>query len=187
MGRRQVSAAVGVSVLLVLGGACSSSDSGSNATSTSTTSTTASSRSMQVDTPDGQVSLSLDGKLPPNWPSGFPVPEGATPSGSGSLGGSDRTVMVAAYSTSMSGADVFSFYESSTELTVENPTSGGIGDAFAGRLTLTGTYEGSVTVVGGSSATIVVVLKSPGAGSGGTVVPPSGTTPGSTPGTTART
>jgi hypothetical protein len=182
MQRRHLVALVAAAAFTVSVG-CSSSDNSTATTTSTSTTTTAQSRSMAVDTPEGQVSLSLDGNLPPNWPTGFPVPDGATAAGSGSLGGSDSTVMVGVYTTSMSGEDAFAFYKTSSDLTVENPSSAGAGSAFAGRLTLAGTYAGSVTVVGGGSNTmIVVVLKSPGTGSNGTVVPPSsGTTPGTTP------
>ena len=61
-----------VGCLLLAAAGCSSS-------STSSNSTTTISKSFQVNTPDGQVSISLDGKLPPNWPSGFPSRRGPRP------------------------------------------------------------------------------------------------------------
>ena len=82
---------------LVAAAGCSSSSSSSTAgpatTAASPATTTASptpkiwAKNFQVSTPNGQVSLSLDGQLPPNWPSQFPVPAGAKAAGSGSLGG----------------------------------------------------------------------------------------------------
>ena len=185
MRRRSMALLVTAGLTAAIGAGCSSSDtSAPTTTSTSTTTTTSTPRTMAVDTPDGQVSLSLDGELPPNWPSGFPVPSGATPAGSGSLGGSDKTVMVGVYTTTEAPDETFTFYRSSAELSVESPSSAGAGNAFVGKLTLTGTYEGSVSVVGAAGSTlIVVVLQSPGAGSNGTVVPPTDGPSGSTPGT----
>src|SRR4051794_32702828 len=102
--RARIATASAPAVIGLMAGAtvgCSSSDTSTPATtSTSTTTTTASNRTVAFDTPDGQVSVSLDGKLPPNWPTAFPVAPGATPAGSGSLGNSDKTVMVGVYSVS---------------------------------------------------------------------------------------
>lgn len=164
-----------------------SSTSSTSTTTTSTTTTTAAStpKDFAVDTPDGQVSLSLDGKLPPNWPKGFPVPSGATAAGSGSAGGTSSTTMVAVYTTSGSAEDAFNFYKTNSSLTVSDASGAGVGKAFIGKLKVSGEYDGSVTVVGRADSTyIVIVLKSPGAGSNGTVA---GTTPGTTAGTTPGT
>lgn len=174
---------IGATAAVALAVGCSSTSS-TTATTTTSTTTTAANKSMAVDTPDGQVSLSLDGKLPPNWPSGFPVPNGATPAGSGSLGGTSSTTMVAVYTASGSAEDAFNFYKNNSSLTVSDTSSAGVGKAFVGKLKLGGQYDGSVSVVGRDTNLIVVVLKSPGAGSNGTVP---GTTPGSTPGTTKGT
>lgn len=173
---------------LVVTVGCSSTTSTPPATSAPTTTTTVPGstipKEFAVDTPDGQVSLSLNGSLPPNWPSSFPVPKGAEPAGSGSVGGSSSTTMVAVYSTSESAQDAFNFYKNNKDLTVSDASSGGVGKAFVGKLKVGGQYEGSVTVVGRDQNLIVIVLKSAGAGSGGTV---KGATPGSTPGTTKGT
>jgi hypothetical protein len=176
-----VGAAAIAAIGLTLG--CSSNTTSSPPTTTTTTTTTApSNKTIAIDTPDGQASVSLDGKLPPNWPSSFPVPPGATPAGSGSIGDSTNTVMVGVYGISGSAEDAFNFYKNNSSLTVSNPSSAGVGPLFAGRLTLGGQYAGSVTVGGFSGQTLlVIVLKSPGAGSGGTVAttaPASGTTSG---------
>lgn len=184
MRRRSMALLVTAGLTAAIGAGCSSSDTSAPTTTSTSTTTTTTPRTMAVDTPDGQVSLSLDGALPPNWPSAFPVPSGATAAGSGSLGGSDKTVMVGVFSTSEAPDETFTFYRNSADLSVESPSSAGAGNAFVGKLSLTGTYEGSVSVVGGSGSTlIVVVLESPGAGSNGTVVPPADDPSGSTPGT----
>jgi hypothetical protein len=109
------------------------------------------------------VSVSLDGQLPPNWPSEFPIPPRATVAGSGSLGGSASTGHVAVYSTPTSGPDVFSYYTSNSSLTTTGAKSVGAGSAYVGSLKVTAPYTGSVTVAGRSDATyLVVVLKLPG-------------------------
>lgn len=120
-------------------------------------------RSFQVTTPDGQASLALDGKLPPNWPSTFPVPPGAVPAGSGSLGGSASTGLVAVYSTATPPAQAFSYYTSNPVLTTSGARSVGVGDGYVGSMRMTAPYTGSVTVAARSDTTyIVVVLKQPG-------------------------
>ena len=97
---------------LVAAAGCSSSSSSaaSPATTAASPATTTASptpkitaRNFQVSTPNGQVSLSLDGQLPSNWPSQFPVPAGFKVAGSGSLGGSSSATLVAAYTASPPG------------------------------------------------------------------------------------
>jgi hypothetical protein len=133
---------------------------GSSSKSSAATTTTVADRHVTVQTPAGQVSLSLDGHLPPNWPTGFPVPSGATPAGSGSLAKGGSGVMVGVYSTAQPPAEVFSFYKSDTALAPTNAKSVGSGDKYVGTLDIGGSYTGSVTVVAaGSGTNIVVTLK----------------------------
>lgn len=176
MSQRTRSAFVAAGLLAGVAGfavGCSSSNNDTAATTTSTT-TTAKSQSFAVDTPDGQVSLSLDGKLPPNWPSAFPVPDGATPAGSGSVGGKTSGTLVAVYSTSQKAEDAYNFYKQDGTLNAADPSQAGIGNAFVGKMAISGEYDGSITVVGRNDNTyIVVVLKTGG-------------TAGSVPGTTAK-
>lgn len=151
----------------VVGVACSSGGSGgAKATTTSGTK----SKSFDVTTENGQVSLSLDGKLPPGGPKGFPVPSGAKAAGSGSLGGASKTVLVGVYTTTGTAQDAFSFYKGYGQLTVEGSGSVGAGDAYVGTVKLGGTYSGNVTVTAvGASPYIIVVLEGRGAsGSSGT-------------------
>jgi hypothetical protein len=153
--RTTVAAAVVVSGLL-LPVACSSSS--KSATSTTTTAKKDSSKSFEITTPDGQVSISLDGKLPPGWPAGFPVPSGATPSGSGSLGGSSKTVMVGVFTSTNTPDSDYNFYKSSSDVTVESASSLGSGDKFVGSLKLSGTYAGRVTTIGYSGTNYIIVI-----------------------------
>lgn len=145
----------------------SSSTAGPAPTTASSTPTTASStptstaKNFQVATPNGQVSLSLDGQLPPNWPSQFPVPSGAKVAGSGSLGGSSSTALVGVYTTSESAPDAFAFYQANSKLTTSNQKSVGAGAHYIGSAKITAPYTGSVTVVSHSgTAYIVIVLSS---------------------------
>jgi len=132
---------------------------GSSSKSSSTTTTTK--KNVAVETPDGQVSLSLDGQLPPNWPSGFPVATGATPAGSGSLVNGGSGVMIGVFTTKQSPSDAYEFYKNNSALTVTNSGSVGAGDTYVGTVEFTGTYVGNVTVVAaGSDTNIVVTLKS---------------------------
>ena len=152
---------------LVAAAGCSSSSSStaSPATTAASPATTTVSptpkitaRNFQVSTPNGQVSLSLDGQLPPNWPSQFPVPPGAKVAGSGSLGGSSSATLVAAYTTSGSPPDAFAFYTDNPKLTTSGQRSAGAGARYVGRAKITAPYTGSVTVVSHSGTTYIVIV-----------------------------
>ena len=119
---------------LVAAAGCSSSSSSTASPATTGASPTATStaKNFQVSTPNGQVSLSLDGQLPPNWPSQFPVPAGAKAAGSGSLGGSSSATLVAAYTTSESASDAFAFYKDNSKLTTSDQKSVGTGAHYVG-------------------------------------------------------
>ena len=142
--------------VLLAAASCSSS-------STSSQSTTTVSKSFQVTTPEGQVSVSLDGKLPPNWPSSFPVPSGAKVAGSGSLGGSSSTAMVGVYTTSQSAPSTYSYYTTNAGLTTSGGKTVGAGSTYVGSANITAPYTGSVTVLQHDSTTYsVIVLTSSG-------------------------
>ncbi len=161
---------IAVIALAVLAAGCSKDDSSSTTTVTTKSSDTVSSgdRSFAVDTPDGQVSLSLDGQLPPNWPSGFPAPKSSKVAGSGSAAGSDSGVKVAVYTTKQSGSDAFDAYKSESDLHPTDVRSVQPGGTFLGSMKISGTYEGSITVVEHSGTTYVVVVLTGGGGSAST-------------------
>lgn len=155
--RTRIAASTALACLVLAGAACSSENSASTSTSTSTSSATLP-QSFQVDTADGQVSLSLDGKLPPGWPKDFPVPASAQPAGSGSLGTStDSTLRVGVYTTGDPGDSVLDFYSNDPDLVTTGRKGAGLGDNFAGRIELTSPYTGSVTVVSRQGNTYLVV------------------------------
>ena len=152
---------------LVAAAGCSSSSSStaSPATTAASPATTSASptptstvKNFQASTPNGQVSVSLDGQLPPNWPSQFPVPTGAKVAGSGSLGGSSSATLVAAYTTSESPSDAFAFYKDNSKLTTSDQRSVGAGAHYVGRAKITAPYTGSVTVVSHSGTTYIVIV-----------------------------
>ncbi|HUK73245.1 MAG TPA: hypothetical protein VLW50_31605 [Streptosporangiaceae bacterium] len=141
----------------------SSSSTASPATTTASPATTkasptATSTNFQVSTPSGQVSLSLDGQLPPNWPSQFPVPPGAKAAGSGSIGGSSSATLVATYTTSESPSDAFAFYKENPKLTTSAQKTVGAGAHYVGSAKITAPYTGSVTVVSHSATTYIVIV-----------------------------
>jgi hypothetical protein len=143
----------------------SSSSTASSATTAASPATTTASptpkitaRNFQVATPSGQVSLSLDGQLPPGWPGQFPVPAGAKAAGSGSLGGSGSATLVAAYTTSQPASEAFAFYTGNSTLTTSGQKSAGAGAHYAGRAKITAPYTGSVTVVSHSGTTYIVIV-----------------------------
>ena len=179
-------AAIVISAALVLGvAACSSSKKSSEATGTTTTTASSSDKSFQVSTGDGEVSLSLDGNLPPNWPKDFPLQDGAIPAGSGSLAGSSSGKQVAVFKTSDSAQDTFNFYKNNSALTVTDSKSIGVGPAFAGNISISGTYSGRVTIVSLSgSTTIVITLDATAGGSGSNTTTTTSTASTSTVSTT---
>jgi hypothetical protein len=142
---------VGVLGLAALTGVACSDDDGDSANTTTTAN-----QGFQVETPDGQASLSLSGSLPPNWPDDFPIPSGAEPAGSGSLGGSSSTGFIGVYSTSQSPSEVFSFYTSDTSLTVTS--SGMVGSI--GTVEFSGEFNGWVVTLPYQDETLIVVYLS---------------------------
>lgn len=145
-------------LLAAAGCSSSSSSTASPATTKASPTPTSTAKNFQVSTPNGQVSLSLDGQLPPNWPSQFPVPAGAKAAGSGSLGGSSSATLVAAYTTSESASDAFAFYKDNSKLTTSGQKSAGAGSRYVGSAKITAPYTGSVTVVSHSGTTYIVIV-----------------------------
>jgi hypothetical protein len=152
---------------LVAAAGCSSSSSStaspattapSPATTTASPAPARTAKNFQVSTPNGQVSLSLDGQLPPNWPSQFPVPSGAEVAGSGSLGGSSSATLVGAYTTSQSPSDAFAFYTGNSKLSTSGARSAGARETYVGRVKITAPYTGSVTVLSHSGTTYIVIV-----------------------------
>jgi hypothetical protein len=158
---RRVIVVLAACAIVILAACGSSSKSTSNSNSGRDTTTTTP-KNLHVETPDGQVSLSLNGQLPPNWPSTFPVPSGATAAGSGSLVNQGSGVMIAVYDTSQSPADTYNFYKANSSLTVTSSTSSGVGNLYLGTIKLGGTYAGSSVVITsrGSTTHITIILKS---------------------------
>jgi hypothetical protein len=138
----------------VVGAGCSSSSGMSSPTSTTVPTE---SKGFEVETPQGQTSLSLDGKLPPHWPAKFPVAPHAKRAGSGSRGGTSRTVLVGVYTSTDSPEHTYSFYRSTKAYGVDSSSSLGTGSAFAGTATFSGRYKGTVTVLNHDESTYVVV------------------------------
>lgn len=134
--------------------ACSSS-------STSSTTTTTTLRQFQVMTPDGQVSLSLDGRLPPNWPADAPVPEGAKVAGSGSLVSGSQGVLIGVYSTSQAPDKVYNFYTTSSDVTVASSSAVGSGSAFIGTVRVTAPVQANVVVLAHEGVTYIVMEVTP--------------------------
>jgi hypothetical protein len=157
------------SACALVGAGCSSS---SSASSPTTTTVPTESKGFEVETLQGQTSLSLDGKLPPHWPAKFPVAPHAKRAGSGSRGGASRTVLVGVYTSTDTPEHTYSFYRSTKAFTVERASSLGTGSAFAGTAAFSGRYSGSVTVLSHDESTYVVVeLETAGTGTTTTTAP----------------
>lgn len=159
--RLRAIASAALACLVLAGAACSSNDTAATTTAAGEAASTTSGslpQSFQVATSDGQVSLSLDGKLPPGWPGDFPVPDSAEPAGSGSLGTSaDSTVRVGVYTASESGDAVLDFYSNDPDLVTTGRKAAGLGENFAGHIELTSPYTGTVTVVSRQGKSYLVV------------------------------
>jgi hypothetical protein len=153
--RTRMATTLCIAVLLMGAAACSSDDDDSAKNTTTTAN-----RGFEVQTPDGQVSLSLSGQLPPNWPDDFPVPDGAEPAGSGSLGGSSSTSLVGVYSSSGSPQDTYNFYKDNTELTVTSSSSVGSGSAYLGTVQFTGDFGGWVVTLPYDNGSLIVAYLS---------------------------
>jgi hypothetical protein len=150
------------SVIMLIAAGCSDS---SDSSSPTTTTVPTEAKGFEVETPQGQVSLSLDGKLPPRWPAKFPVAPHTKRAGSGSGGGTSQTVLVGVYSTTDTPEHTYSFYRSTDAYNVDSSSTIGTGSAFAGTAKFSGRYSGTVTVVSRDEKTyVVVVLESGGTG-----------------------
>jgi hypothetical protein len=134
--------------------------------SKSSTTTTAAPRTLSVETPAGAVRVSLDGHLPPGWPSDFPIPPTATPKGSGSLSGSSSAAMVGVFESTASGQDDYNFYKNSSAITVTQSTSAGVGSSFVGRLTFSGSHSGTVTITDIQGQNLIVITLTNNTGNG---------------------
>lgn len=168
--RRRLAGALMVLGLAVVGVGCSDDDSGSGGTTTTeaATDTTATRGGFDVQTEAGQVTLSLDGELPPGWPDDFPVPEGATPAGSGSLGSGGETGFVGVYESSGSAEDTYDFYASGAGLDVESQGSVGSGERFVGTVRVGGSVPALVTIVPDDGGSLIVIVLETSDGSTGT-------------------
>ena len=127
------------------------------------TTTAAVDRDRTITTPDGQVTLSLDGELPANWPADVPLPQGSTVAGSGSLSGGTAPARIAVFRTAASPSDAWRSYTSNTDLRTANPSSVGTGSAFVGTVELISPLAARVTVVPGDDGSYVIVTV-PGSG-----------------------
>jgi hypothetical protein len=157
------------SACALVGAGCSSS---SNSSASTSTTVPTESKGFEVETLQGQTSLSLDGKLPPHWPTKFPVAPHTERAGSGSRGGTSRTVLVGVYTSTDTPEHTYSFYRSTKALTVDRASSLGTGSAFAGTATFSGRYSGTVTVLSHDESTYVVVeLETRGTGTTTTTRP----------------
>lgn len=164
--RNQKAISLMLTLVVIATGTAACSDSSSDASTTTTTrkeaTTTVKAKNFEVSTPDGQVSLSLDGQLPPGWPTSFPVPTKTEAAGSGSLEGSTSGYLVAVYTSTGSGKDAFDFYTSQTELQPSEQKSLGSTN-FVGTMKIASPETGSITVTEVSGTTyIVVILKTSG-------------------------
>jgi hypothetical protein len=133
---------------------------GAMAIASGCTSNSSSSKSLshfEISTSDGQVSLSLDGKLPPGWPTNVPVPSGAEPAGSGSLVGTSNGLKIAVYKTTDSPQQVYDFYTTESSITLTSQSSVGSGSNFVGRVKMTAPVTATTTIVPHDGETLIAI------------------------------
>ena len=121
-----------------------------------------------VPTPQGQASLSLDGKLPSHWPSNIPVPPGAHPAGSASLAGKSNRVDAAVYKSDRSAQQVYDYYTSGSSIQTTSKSALGSGSHFVGRVKVTSPTAEDVTIVPHSHGSLIVMVIPGGHGPGTT-------------------
>ena len=111
----------------------------------------------EVSTPQGQVSLSLTGKLPPNWPSDVPVPPGARPAGSASLVGKSNGIKAGVYRTRQSPQQVYDYYTSQPSITTTSKSAVGSGSNYVGRVSITAPITANITIVPYQHGSLIVI------------------------------
>jgi hypothetical protein len=121
-------------------------------------------KQIEVQTANGQLSLSLNGQLPPNWPHDAPVPPNAHPAGSASLVGESQGVMAGVYRSKQSPEQVYEYYTTESSITTESHSAVGSGDKFVGRVTLTHPVAANVTIVPYEGGSLFVMVISGGRG-----------------------
>lgn len=112
----------------------------------------------EISTQEGQVSLSLDGKLPPGWPANVPVPPGAEAAGSGSLVANSKGAMVGVYKTAQSAEDVYGYYTGDSSIVVDSKSALGSGTRFVGHLHMTSPVDATVIVLPHDSSTLITIV-----------------------------
>jgi hypothetical protein len=166
--RKPLIAALITVALVVMGASACSSDSSSDSTTTAkdTSSVSSSGDGFSISTPEGEVTVSLNGELPSGWPDGYPLPKRTDTAGSGSLADTSSGVMVGVFTTKESGQDAYDFFTGESSLDPSSESSAGGSSNFLGSMTTGGSFPGSVTVgeIDGSTY-IVVILTNDGKGS----------------------
>jgi hypothetical protein len=117
--------------------------------------------SAAVQTPDGQATLSLDGKLPAGWPDDFPLPESTAPEGSGSLVNEDRSAMIGVYDvTSLEPTEVADFYRNEPSVEATGATAVVVGNDGIGAFDMIQPVQAHVRILpNGDGSRLVVTLR----------------------------
>ena len=159
---RKTTIAALTAVIVLIGASACSSDSDDSSSTTTTAKDQSldsnSSNGFNISTPEGEVSVSLDGELPSGWPSDYPLPRRTDAAGSGALADTSSGVMVGVYTTKESGQDAFDFFTGETSLVPSSESKAGGSSNFLGSMTTAGSYPGSVTVGEVKDSTYIVVI-----------------------------
>lgn len=140
--------------LVVVG--CNDSDDETTTTTTEAPATTEA-QSLTFPTGEGTVRVTLDGELPANWPADFPLPDGATPLGSGEMVAEDATRMIGVFSAAGTAQETYEFYRDNPDLSVTGSSVfGSAGPDDASTLTLNGQFTGRVSVIPRAGTTYII-------------------------------
>lgn len=108
-------------------------------------------------TGEGMVRVTLDGQLPANWPEDFPLPDGATPVGSGRMAGEETTTMIGVFSATGTARETYEFYRDNPDLTVtDSSIFGSAGPDDPATVMLNGQFPGRVSVIVQSGTTYII-------------------------------
>lgn len=136
---------------------CSDSDSDDETTTTTAEApATTEAQAFSTVTGEGMVRVTADGQLPADWPEGFPIPDGATPVGSGEIAGQDAATMIGVFTATGSAQETYAFYRDNPDLTVTGSSVFGSAPDDAGTVTLNGEFPGRVSVITRTGTTYII-------------------------------
>jgi hypothetical protein len=125
-------------------------------------------KTLEVATSNGQVSVSLNGQLPPNWPCCVPLPPGTYTAGSASLVGESNGIKAGVYRSRQSPQQVYNYYASDSSITTTSKAAVGSGSDFVGRVSISAPLTANITIVPYQRGSLIVIVIPGGHGASST-------------------